>query len=315
MIPAGDTRLRRMAGSAAAKSRPATETWLIAWRATRPSGNATVVIGAHRPPCHLLSAEVRIVNRISSGQEQAPVANEHRNSARAAGVLFLVSYLGFGLGGWLLGPVRDPKHDLAAIQGEHVRVLLGVVLEFVNVAAIIGFAVLLLPYLRRAGESLAHGYVAMRILEGVTLLVPIVGTASLVQLSKDAAKAPAADAGTYRALQQAVLGQGLWASTINALPFLVGASLLYVLLFRTRLVPRFIPIWGLIAVALLAASNVLAPDKSVLNAAALLAVPIVLNEFFLAVWLIVKGFNTPPATQTDSAPPTPALPALARPVG
>lgn len=214
-----------------------------------------------------------------------------RTTARAAGLLFLLSYLGFGLGGWLLFPIRDQKHDLVAIHGEHVRVLLGVISEFINVAAIIGFAVLLFPYLRRAGEGLARGYIAMRILEGVTLLIPMIGTASLVQLSNDAAKAPATEAGTYRALQQAVLGQGLWASTINVLPFIVGASLLYVLLYRARLVPRFIPIWGLLAVVLLAVSNALVPDRSVLDAAALIAVPIVLNEFFLAFWLIFRGFD------------------------
>ncbi len=257
------------------------------------------------------------MNRLSSGQQQAPTAEAHRAPARAAGLLFLVSYLvsylGFGLGGWLLFPIRDRGHDLAAIQGEQVQVLLGVVLEFVNVAAIIGFAVLLLPYLRCASEGLAQGYVAMRILEGVTLLVPIIGTASLVQLSKDAAKAPATEAGTYRALQEAVLGQGLWASTINALPFVVGASLLYALLYRTRLVPRFIPVWGLVAVALLVVSNGLALDKPGLHAAAFLAVPIVLNELFLAGWLIVRGFDIQAVAQLQHALADPLAPALSRP--
>lgn len=75
-------------------------------------------------------------------------------AARVAGVLFLVSYLGFGLGTAILAPIRDASRDLLTIAPDRGLVQAGVLLEFVNVAAIVGFAVVLFPYLKRAGEGL-----------------------------------------------------------------------------------------------------------------------------------------------------------------
>jgi ABC-type iron transport system FetAB permease component len=72
-----------------------------------------------------------------------------------------------------------------------------------------------------------------------------------------------------------------------------GGSALYGLLFRSSLVPRFISVWGLIAVVLLVAANVVALDPSGdFQPAMLLFLPMVLNEPLLAVWLIVKGFTS-----------------------
>ncbi len=85
--------------------------------------------------------------------------------------------------------------------------------------------------------------------------------------------------------------------TIAFVPFATGAVLLYVLLYRTRLVPRFIAVWGLVAVALAAVFNLIGADVTTIGPAVLLILPIIGNEFFLAGWLIVKGFD-----QTALAP-------------
>lgn len=232
-----------------------------------------------------------------------------RTAARTAGVLFLISYLGFGVGTALLAPLRDIGHDLAAIDGERAQVLAGVLGEFVNIAAIIGFAVVLYPYLKRAGEGLALGYVAMRILEGAAYLVAGVSTLSLLTLSEEVGAAGGTASAEYAGLQVLALGQSEWAATLATAPFIVGAALLYVLLLRSRLVPRFISLWGLISVGLLVLSNVLAPDTQNLGPAALLVLPIIANEFFLAGWLIVRGFS--PAA---SAEPATVLAATHRPL-
>ncbi len=109
----------------------------------------------------------------------------HRGAARAAGILFLISYASFIIGEVLVAPMRDVRHDLAVVHTQSGQLITGVVLEFGNVAAIVGFAVVLLPYLRRGGDGLAHGYVAMRVLEGAVYLIAGVATASLITLSKE----------------------------------------------------------------------------------------------------------------------------------
>lgn len=70
--------------------------------------------------------------------------------------------------------------------------------------------------------------------------------------------------------------------------------MLYPILFRFRLVPVFISLWGLIGGLMLLASNMLilfGPIEIGSTADTLLSLPIWINEMVLAVWLIVKGFN------------------------
>jgi len=216
-----------------------------------------------------------------------------RRAARTAGMLFLVSYVGFSVGTALLAPTVDPSHDLATIYPDRTQVVVGVLFEYVNVAAIVGFAVLLYPYLKRHGEGLALGYVACRILEGAAYVVAMVSTLSLITLSKEAAAAGAPDAPAYEVARSVALGEGYWATQMATVAFVLGAVVLYSLLYRSQLVPRFISVWGLIAIVLLVAANIVVPDVSKgFEPAALLYVPVVVNELFLAGWLIVKGLSS-----------------------
>jgi hypothetical protein len=74
------------------------------------------------------------------------------------------------------------------------------------------------------------------------------------------------------------------------------------MLYKSKLVPRFISVWGLISTASLIIANVLnVPDLTHgFNPGQLLYFPIMLSEVLLAVWLIVKGF-TPSAIASGSA--------------
>jgi hypothetical protein len=75
--------------------------------------------------------------------------------------------------------------------------------------------------------------------------------------------------------------------------FVLGALVFYTLLYRSELVPRFISIWGFGALASLVAGNLAAPPLvgTEFQPVMILFLPIILNELFLAVWLLAKGFN------------------------
>ena len=224
-----------------------------------------------------------------------------RSAARAAGILYLISWVSFLVGTVLVAPLRDVGHDLATLHTESGQLLAGLLLEFCNIAACTGFAVVLLPYLRRGGEALAHGYVAMRVLEGAAYLVAGVSAASLITLSDVYVAAGSPGGGAFQAAQSVAVGQSTWALTLHVMPYVTGAVLLYVLLYRTRLVPRYIAVWGLVAVALLAAFNLMDADVAAGGPAVLLVVPIAVNELFLAGWLIVKGFDQRALAPWDAA--------------
>ena len=90
--------------------------------------------------------------------------------------------------------------------------------------------------------------------------------------------------------------------------FLIGQSflpavddlLLGILLYESRLVPRVLPVLGLIGVPLLVAGDIAVLFGLVgTSQAAITALPIALFEFSLGVWLVVKGFQPAPILSSD----------------
>ena len=85
------------------------------------------------------------------------------------------------------------------------------------------------------------------------------------------------------------------ASVVNLLIpvfFSLGALLFYTALYQSQLLPRFISVWGLIAVGLILTLNLVSLNfKIEMSLKLLFALPIILNEIFLGIWLLVKGFN------------------------
>ncbi len=214
-----------------------------------------------------------------------------RTTARTVGVLFFASYVGVFVGAALMAPALDRDTSLAAINSDKARIVVGALFEFVNDAAVIGIAVLLFPFLKRAGEGLALWYVGMRILEGGMFVVASAVVLSIPELGNGIAETIDPDFTRLDDVRLLALGEYTGASTMATVAFLAGAILLYVLLYRSRLVPRFIAVWGFAAVACVIAVNLLAPDiTDASGPVVLLVVPMVANEIFLAVWLIVKGF-------------------------
>lgn len=170
--------------------------------------------------------------------------------------------------------------------------MFGAVLEIVVALACIGTAVALYPLLKRQNESVALGFVAVRTLEAACIVIGIAMLLSVVTLRQTGAGADALPAA--RALT--ALYDRIFLLSQSFLPA-VNAVLLGSLLYQSRLVPRLIPLVGLIGAPILVASdagilfNLWGPMSAV---AGLAALPIALWEFSLGIWLVVRGFNRSP---------------------
>jgi hypothetical protein len=91
-------------------------------------------------------------------------------------------------------------------------------------------------------------------------------------------------------------------SAVLTLVFCLGAGLFYVLLYRSRIVPRWIASWGLLAIPLYAAGGLLAVygvSDSDSTTASLLDLPMAVQEMVLAVWMLTRGFR-PASARTAS---------------
>ena len=77
----------------------------------------------------------------------------HRKTAIAVGVLFLTATASYLVGNALIGSALSAPDHLSNVKETQLRV--GVLLEFVDAAAVVGIGVLLFPILRRHREALA----------------------------------------------------------------------------------------------------------------------------------------------------------------
>jgi hypothetical protein len=111
-------------------------------------------------------------------------------------------------------------------------------------------------------------------------------------------EAAATDTAATDASVQVLLAVREWVPNFMILlPFLLGAGLYYVLTYRSRIVPRWLSVWGLLAVGLSLVATVYSgftQDFGLATFSTALNAPIGLQEMALAVWLIAKGFNREP---------------------
>lgn len=229
------------------------------------------------------------------------MTSKDKRTARVVGVLFLVAMVASLAGGVLIASVLDVPDYFTAVVEREAQVLAGAVLELVNATAVIGIAVLLFPVLKRFSEALALGYVALRVIEVAIAVAAVVSPLALIALSRTYATAAPADAAALPLLGVGFLTvRAYLVGQLLGIFFSLAALILYYLLYRTRLVPRFLSVWGLIAVAAVFSWNVLELLGMHVSAGMVFGLPIILNEIVLGIWLIVKGFN-PSAAVDDAA--------------
>lgn len=217
----------------------------------------------------------------------------YRKTAIVAGILFLAGYLGIFLGSAFYAPILDAPDYLSNIFPNRSQVIVGMLIELINDATVIGIPVVLFPVLKKYSERLALGYFGFRIIEAAILIVSKTSVLSLIELSQEFLAAGASGTGYFQTLGAVALAERSWASQIQVVFFALSALIFYYVLYRSKLLPRFLSVWGFIAVAALIAANVLpVPDLTQgFNPAQLLFLPIFISEILVAIWLIVKGFN------------------------
>ena len=219
-----------------------------------------------------------------------------RKTALIAGIFYLITFISIPTLA-LYGPVKNHR-DWILGSGGHTAVLVGGFLEVIVALACIGTAVTLYPVVKRQNEGAALGFVAARVLEAAMIFTGAVSLLSLVTLQQAGATgANAAALVTVGASHVAVynwaflLGQSLMPG-INAL--LLGS-----LLYRSRLVPRVIPVIGLIGAPILIIAVIATLFRGTVpppSWAALAALPVAAWELALGLWLVVKGFQPSPIT-------------------
>jgi len=227
----------------------------------------------------------------------------HRKSAVIVGVLFIIATAFLFIGEAVYKPILSAPDYLEITYPNRTTVIVGVLLEFVIVLAMPLIAIVAFPILKRHNEVLAIGYIVFRALEGVILIaVAEINKLSLIGVSEAYLKG-GADAAYFEAIGASIQANIYWGDTaglIYNLAFIVGGFMFYAVLYQSRLIPRWLSAWGLIAIAMILIGALLGSFMEFTLVMELVAVvPIAVQEMVMALWLIVKGWN-PKAIERES---------------
>ena len=228
-----------------------------------------------------------------------------RRTAFLGGALYLITFLASIPAIFVLDPVlSDPNYVVG--PGADTRVLFGGLLDFVNALACIGTAVVLFPVVRRQNETLALGFVTSRLLEAAIICIGVVSLFAVVTLRQDLAGAPGTDEAALVTVGAALVAVRDWTFLLGpGVMAAINALLLGTLIYRSGLVPRAIPLMGLIGAPLLLSAQlgiVFGVNDEVSLWSAVALAPIFLWELSLGVWLVVKGFRPSPITAGNVRP-------------
>jgi hypothetical protein len=224
-----------------------------------------------------------------------------RRSALLGGSAYLITFASSIPAVFLLRPVlNDPGYILG--PGADTQVTFGTMLDLVNALAAIASAVALFPVVKRQSEALALGFVTTRMFEAAVIVIGIASLLTVVSLRQPGATGAEADA-------LLVVGQTLVATYDWA--FLLGpnvmaslnALVLGTLLYRSGLVPRVLPVMGLVGAPLLLAVTIATIFGLTEHGTVwwVVAAPIFVWELSLGFYLIFKGFRaSSPVFTTDA---------------
>ncbi len=229
----------------------------------------------------------------------------YTTNARIAGVLFIIATVAGILMVGITQPILDDPEYLTKIAENPNPVRFAVLLQFIMAFAGAGIAIWLYPALKKHHEALALGAAGFRGIEAGLFCVSAAGLLTLISLSQEYTLAGTVNASLYETLAASIqTGRGWLSSVASAIAFCLGALLYYVVFFQSRLIPRWLSGWGFIGVImhLLSVVLVIFGAESFSPITLLLNLPILLNELVLAVWLIVRGFNTTPLLRDTGSP-------------
>ena len=207
-----------------------------------------------------------------------------RKTSLIAGILYLLTFISIPTLS-LYHEIHQPNFVISSAPSTDV--VLGGMLELVMALACIGTALAFYPVLKKQNEMLALGFVAARILEAALIFAGVASLLTVLNLRSLGAEAQVVSRGLVMLYDRLFLISQSFIPAINGL--LLGS-----LLYQTRLVPRILPIIGIIG-----AFTLVAGDVAVLYGvydqrapiAGLSAVPIALWEFSLGIYLTFKGFK------------------------
>ncbi|HZV69204.1 MAG TPA: DUF4386 domain-containing protein [Saprospiraceae bacterium] len=219
----------------------------------------------------------------------------NKNIANLAGILFLIAAVAAIIGALLYNPILHNPDYIIEGTAHETQVLWGAFFEIITAFAVIGTPIALFPILKKYNQRMAIATVSFRLLEATMIIIGILSLLTIVTLNHAFSTEINPDPTSYRLVGKSLLALHDWTFAFGP-NIALGPSTFMTgyLLYKSKLVPRFISILGLVGGPFIFTCGILVVFGVFLQVSlwgVLLAIPVFLYEMSLAVWLLVKGFR------------------------
>jgi len=213
----------------------------------------------------------------------------NKKVGRIIGVLLLFVFIsGVLIFQFLQGSVLFSDNYLATTSANSNQIIGSTVLGIFNGIASIVIATMLLPILKKYSFNLAFLYFAFCILNFIAIMIDNISVISMLELSKEYVKNGNND--SLNILSTLIYEKHWWTHYFYLLISCFHVFVLYCALYLSKLVPRIISIFGILAVILMFIEEIFSIFGHGISMNMLL--PIGLIQLTLPLWLIFKGLNS-----------------------
>ena len=234
-----------------------------------------------------------------------------RKTALIAGLAYIATFV-FSIpvkfGFW--SDVLD-KPDFVLGAGSGTPVIWGALFEVLTALAGVATAVALYAVARRHSDRAALGYVTTRVLEAAMIFVGVLSILAIYTLRQDVAGTAGADSGALLTARHALVAIHDWTFLIGpGVMAALNALLIGSVMYRSRLLPRWIPTLGLIGAPLLLASctaTLFGAWEQISGPASVLVLPVAVWEISFGVYMTVKGFKPTTVGNESTTPVSSAI--------
>jgi Domain of unknown function (DUF4386) len=225
-----------------------------------------------------------------------------RKTAFVAGVLYLLTFISSIPAVFLQGPVLNDPNFIIGSADLNTQVRLGALFDIVNSLTAIGTAVALYVVIKRQSQSFAIGFVSSRLFEGTVLMIGVISILSIVTLQQPGATG--AEASLLVSIQDTLVTVRNWTFVLGTGVPALNAFLLGWIMYKSRLVPRAIPVIGLIGAPLFTSwiiGYVLGVTEPGTAWHGLGVAPIFIWELAVGLWMTFKGFRKDAPLMVEAA--------------
>jgi hypothetical protein len=168
----------------------------------------------------------------------------NRKNTIITGALYLVGFIAGILS--IASAVDDPEYLIKTAANAN-KTLFAALFQFVMIIAYLGIAITLYPIVKKFNERLALGFLSFRIIGTVFISIGVIMLLLILSISQNYIGAESQNLPLLQLIGELLrTGQDYVNHIAMIVSLNIGGIMLYLLLFQSRLVPRWLSVWGII---------------------------------------------------------------------